>query len=192
MKQKKQVDQNLCHHLYKSKLKKVDLTTIVLVGLILATQGFCSVSANAPPRFILEEGDGADIVVRLREGTATPPGTVIYIARGFDPDGDQITFGLNEATLGPASSGLVTVTNSPSGNEANIVLNKYLDAEFETQHQLVLTLTDNNLGQGNFITQSLVIIVDDVNDNSPIFEPHQPSILVREHSATPLQLATIR
>ena len=47
------------------------------------------------------------------------------------------------------------------------------------------------LGNGKFITQSLLILVEDVNDNVPVFEPHTPSILVREHSSTPLQLISL-
>ena len=47
------------------------------------------------------------------------------------------------------------------------------------------------MGNGKFITQSLLILVEDINDNVPIFEPHTPSILVREHSSTPLQLTTL-
>jgi hypothetical protein len=47
---------------------------------------------------------------------------------------------------------------------------------------VVLTLTDGRLGEGNYITQSLLIIVEDVNDNAPIFKPYQPSISVREDS----------
>ena len=49
----------------------------------------------------------------------------------------------------------------------------------------------NRLGNGKFITQSLLILVEDINDNVPVFEPHTPSILVREHSSTPLQLTTL-
>ena len=47
------------------------------------------------------------------------------------------------------------------------------------------------LGFGKFITQSLLIIVEDINDNIPVFEPHTPSILVREHSSTPLELISL-
>lgn len=48
-----------------------------------------------------------------------------------------------------------------------------------------------SLGNGKFITQSLLILVEDVNDNVPVFESHTPSILVREHSSTPLQLISL-
>jgi cadherin 23 len=46
----------------------------------------------------------------------------------------------------------------------------------------VLTLTDGRLGEGNFITQSLLLLVEDVNDNAPVFRPHPPAVSVREDS----------
>ena len=65
---------------------------------------------------------------------------------------------------------LAEIVKEPDSNEANLILKKLLDAEDKGEHQLVLTLTDNRLGDGNFMTQSLLIIVEDINDNVPIFE----------------------
>lgn len=48
------------------------------------------------------------------------------------------------------------------------------------EYALVLTLTDGRLGHGNYITQSLLLLVEDVNDNTPIFKPYQPSIIIPE------------
>ena len=50
------------------------------------------------------------------------------------------------------------------------------------EYALVLTLTDGRLGEGNFITQSLLLLVEDVNDNVPIFRPHPTSLTLREDS----------
>jgi cadherin 23 len=55
---------------------------------------------------------------------------------------------------------------------------------------LVLTLTDGRLGQGNYVTQSLLLLVEDVNDNTPIFTSHQSSIVLREDAA-PGVIATL-
>ena len=85
---------------------------------------------------------------------------------------------------------LVSIENQ-SINEASVILNRFLDFEDKREHQLILTLTDSKLGS-NYITQSLLIIVEDVNDNVPIFESHTPSIQIREHSSTPLSLATLK
>lgn len=144
--------------------------------------------ANTPPKFVLDDPGGGDIVLRLKEGQDTPPGSVIYRAKAFDADGDPLTFGVlsEENTLG-----LVQVENQVNSNEASLVLRQSLDAENQKEHQLILTVTDGRLGAGNFITQSLLIVVEDVNDNVPIFEPHPPSIQVREHSATPLSLLSL-
>ena len=65
---------------------------------------------------------------------------------------------------------LAEIVKEPDSNEANLILKKLLDAEDKGEHQLVLTLTDNRLGDGNFMTQSLLIIVEDINDNVPVFE----------------------
>lgn len=43
-----------------------------------------------------------------------------------------------------------------------------------------MTLTDGRLGHGNYITQSLLLLVEDVNDNTPIFKPYQPSVVIPE------------
>lgn len=67
-------------------------------------------------------------------------------------------------------------------NEANIYLNEELDRENKDEYLIVLTLTDQHLGDGNFITQSLLILVEDINDNEPIFRPYQTAIEVPEDS----------
>lgn len=67
-------------------------------------------------------------------------------------------------------------------NEANIYLNEELDRENKDEYLIVLTLTDNHLGDGNFITQSLLLLVEDINDNEPIFRPYQTAIEVPEDS----------
>ena len=54
-------------------------------------------------------------------------------------------------------------------NEAAIYLEQELDAETKSEYQLILTLTDGHLGEGNFITQSMLILVEDINDNAPVF-----------------------
>lgn len=48
------------------------------------------------------------------------------------------------------------------------------------EYMLVLTLTDGKLGEGNFITQSMLLLVEDINDNVPVFKPHPTSITIRE------------
>lgn len=48
------------------------------------------------------------------------------------------------------------------------------------EYALVLTLTDGRLGLGNYVTQSFLLLVEDVNDNTPIFNHYQPSVSIKE------------
>ena len=96
--------------------------------------------ANSPPEFLLDQDQsrGGDIVIRLKEGPDTPPGTVVYRVKAFDADGDDLTFGLISSD---SNADLVDIVNE--SNEASIVLKRELDAEAQREHQLVLTLTDD-------------------------------------------------
>ncbi|CAH0553788.1 unnamed protein product, partial [Brassicogethes aeneus] len=120
-----------------------------------------------------------EIVLRLKEGGETPVGTLIYKLRGADPDGDRLLFGVRNSQV----SDIIRV-ESTSRTEASVFLNKELDREERDEYALVLTLTDGHLGQGNYVTQSLLLLVEDVNDNIPIFKNHQPSVMVREDEST--------
>ena len=93
----------------------------------------------------------------------------------MDPDGDRLTFG----ALGPAAD-LVTVKNT-GNNEAEVFLTRELDHEAGTEYQILLSLTDGHLGQDNFITQPLLILVEDTNDNVPVFTELPHAVVVQEH-----------
>lgn len=120
----------------------------------------------------------------------------------MDPDGDVLSFGVRDQ---PGSD--VIRVESMTQNEANVYLNKELDREVserfygrinknyglckwpfvdfrqtKDEYPLVLTLTDGKLGEGNYITQSLLILVEDINDNAPIFKPHPTTLTIREDS----------
>ncbi|XP_071565121.1 cadherin-23 [Temnothorax nylanderi] len=135
---------------------------------------YCS-ARNNPPRFLI---DGqTEIVLRLKEGPETPIGSLIYKLRGIDQDNDILTFGVRDQP----GSDVIRVENF-GFSEANIYLNKLLDRETRDEYALVLTLTDGRLGEGNFITQSLLLLVEDINDNVPVFRPHPTSLTLREDS----------
>ncbi|KAJ0175756.1 hypothetical protein K1T71_008915 [Dendrolimus kikuchii] len=135
-----------------------------------------SIAANRPPRFLI---DGqSEIVVRLKEGSETPVGSLIYRLRGVDPDGDPLQFGLRDQV----GSDIIRL-EAISSNEANIYLVKELDREIRDEYSFVLTLTDGHLGEGNFITQSFLLLVEDVNDNEPIFKSYPSAISVKEDAA---------
>lgn len=130
---------------------------------------------NHPPRFLIN--DQTEIVVRLKEGSETPAGSLIYHLRGVDPDGDPLTFGVRDF---PGND--ILRIERVSNTEADIYLKNELDRETKDEYSLVLTLTDGRLGDGNFITQSMLILVEDVNDNEPIFKPYQATISLPEDS----------
>ncbi|XP_063360334.1 cadherin-23 [Cydia amplana] len=158
---------------------RVRLKCIIAVWLSLVL----GVSANRPPRFLIE--GQSEIVVRLKEGADTPVGSLIYRLRGIDPDGDDLKFGIRDQ-LGSNILRIEAITT----NEANIYLVKELDREIRDEYSFVLTLTDGHLGEGNFITQSFLLLVEDVNDNEPIFKPYPSAITVKE-DASPGILTTV-
>lgn len=149
--------------------------TALLLALFAVEFGAVSGYTNHPPRFLI---DGqTEIVLRLKEGNETPAGSLIYHLRGYDQDGDPLSFGVREV-IGNEILRIEKVGNA----EANIYLKKELDRETKDEYGLVLTLTDGHLGEGNFITQSMLILVEDVNDNEPIFKPYQSTVVIPENS----------
>ncbi|XP_049696338.2 cadherin-23 [Helicoverpa armigera] len=168
-------------HPTRVRLKPVQYKCIIGFWLLLNILEV--VVANRPPRFLI---DGqSEIVVRLKEGPDTPIGSLIYRLRGVDPDGDSLQFGIRDQ-LGSDILRLEAI----SSNEANIYLVKELDREVRDEYTFVLTLTDGHLGDGNFITQSFLLLVEDVNDNEPIFKPYPSAITVKE-DASPGILTTV-
>ncbi|KPM07825.1 cadherin-23-like protein [Sarcoptes scabiei] len=132
---------------------------------------------NLPPRFKTEGSDfdsQSEIVVRVKEGDSSLK-KEIYHLHGEDPDNDPLTFGV----LGTLGKDILRI-ESISANEAKIYLKKELDREIQDSYTLVLTLTDGKLGKGNYITKSLLLIVEDINDNAPIFRPYRTAVLIRE------------
>ncbi|KAJ8962164.1 hypothetical protein NQ318_018121 [Aromia moschata] len=183
----KNVIRTFCGYFIKIKFKSERrlFYSYHLISTIFLLLNFSikSVSCNRPPRFLI---DGqTEIVLRLKEGADTPVGTLIYKLRGFDADGDSLKFGIRSS---PESNVIRVESTSPT--EANVYLNKLLDREEQDEYALVLTLTDGHLGHGNYITQSLLLLVEDINDNTPVFKNYQPSITIRE-DAEPGTIATL-
>uniref|UniRef100_A0A182QBJ4 Cadherin domain-containing protein n=1 Tax=Anopheles farauti TaxID=69004 RepID=A0A182QBJ4_9DIPT len=134
-----------------------------------------AVSCNRAPVFLID--DHAEIVIRLKEFPETPVGTLIYRLRGYDADGDPLTFGVQKS----ADSHIIRLKQN-SSNEAYVYLNHELDREAREEYTLILTLTDGRLGEGNFVTQSFLLLVEDINDNEPIFKPFASVLEVAEDS----------
>ncbi|XP_046805505.1 cadherin-23 [Lucilia cuprina] len=143
---------------------------IILLILLQTTQ------ANRPPRFMIE--GQSEIVLRLKESPETEVGTLIYTLKGFDPDNDPLTFGKR-----PSHDSEVIRIENKGSNEAYVYLAKELDRETQDEYSIVLTLTDNHYNDFNYVTQSFLLLVEDINDNAPIFLPYQSAIEIPENSA---------
>lgn len=82
---------------------------------------------------------------------------------------------------GTYDSDIITVRNL-NDHEAGIYLEKELDRETKDAYTIILTLTDNKLGEGRYVTQSLLLLVEDVNDSEPVFSSYPSAIEVPENS----------
>ncbi|XP_022239300.1 cadherin-23-like [Limulus polyphemus] len=132
--------------------------------------------SNNPPRFAI--GGISEIVVRVQEGPESQ-GKLLYRLNGEDPDEDKLTYGV----MGPVGKDLLRF-ESVGKTDANVYLRHELDREVKDSYSFVLTLTDGKLREGYYITQTMLIIVEDVNDNEPVFKPFRSTISVREDAVT--------
>ncbi|XP_036234309.2 cadherin-23 isoform X2 [Bactrocera oleae] len=149
---------------YSSSIALLLLTTLQVVV------------CNRPPRFAIDGGQ-SEIVLRLKESPETAVGSHIYTLKGVDPDNDPLVFGKRSSH----DSDVIRIENTGE-NEANVYLAKALDRELQDEYSIVLTLTDNRYNDYNFVTQSFLLLVEDINDNAPIFLPYQSAIEIPESS----------
>ncbi|KAI1285640.1 Cadherin-23 [Halotydeus destructor] len=156
-----------------------------LAGLPMWAEAAYS-APNFPPKFVSTDGTSyaSEIIVHVREGP-TDVGKQIARLVGKDADNDHLTFGV----MGTIASEIVRVENS-GDNEANVYLRKELDRETRDSYAVVLTLTDGKLGKGNFITRTMLIIVEDINDEAPVFRPFRTTIRLSE-DASPAIVETV-
>ncbi|XP_017067176.2 LOW QUALITY PROTEIN: cadherin-23 [Drosophila eugracilis] len=160
----------LRHRIYPRYISSIYIQVIILTTLISL------VASNRPPRFTI---DGqSEIVLRLKESPETKVGTLIYTLKGFDPDNDPLTFGKRNSH----DSEIIRIENT-GGNEAKVFLAKELDRETQDEYAIVLTLTDSHYTDHNYVTQSFLLLVEDINDNAPTFLPYQNAIEIPEGSA---------
>ncbi|XP_043655694.1 cadherin-23 [Drosophila teissieri] len=146
------------------------------VQVIILTTLISLVASNRPPRFAI---DGqSEIVLRLKESPETKVGTLIYTLKGYDPDNDPLTFGKRNSH----DSEIIRIENT-GGNEAKVFLARELDRELQDEYAIVLTLTDSHYSDHNYVTQSFLLLVEDINDNVPTFLPYQNAIEIPEGSA---------
>ncbi|KAI8045584.1 cadherin-23 [Drosophila gunungcola] len=158
------------------KSPRYKTSCIKCIQVIILTTLISLVASNRPPRFAI---DGqSEIVLRLKESPETKVGTLIYTLKGYDPDNDPLTFGKRNSH----DSEIIRIENT-GGNEAKVFLAKELDRELQDEYAIVLTLTDSHYSDHNYVTQSLLLLVEDINDNVPSFLPYQNAIEIPEGSA---------
>ncbi|KAK2717587.1 hypothetical protein QYM36_006383, partial [Artemia franciscana] len=61
----------------------------------------------------------------------------------------------------------------------------------ESEYNILLTLTDGKSGESSHITQSLLLLVEDINDNAPIFKPFPTSVEIPENGDFPKIIVTV-
>lgn len=145
-------DDHRRRHLLLSPRSRHNLQPFVMqaAAFMLLLLPLCQgLAGNLPPRFTTDpNGPGSEIVVVVKEGPESLGKEILRIA-GEDPDGDELTFGVQA----PAGNELIKIVNHvPSRNSAVIYLNKELDRETKDSYSLVLTLTDGKLGTDKFVS----------------------------------------
>ncbi|GAB6026551.1 hypothetical protein CHUAL_012969 [Chamberlinius hualienensis] len=125
-------------------------------------------TGNQPPRFVLPENE---LLLQVKEGNAI--GDLIYTLVGSDPEGQELHFDVR----GQIGGELLDIQKI-NRTAANVYLKKELDRETQDEYQLILTLSDGS--RENVIEQSLQILVQDINDNQPVFSPYNSTIYIKE------------
>lgn len=146
----------------RRNLQPFVMQPFILLALLLPVGMGMASKSNLPPRFTTDpNGPGSEIVVVVKEGPESVGKEMLRVA-GEDPDGDELTFGVQA----PAGNELIKIVNHvPSRNSAVIYLNKELDRETKDSYSLVLTLTDGKLGTDKFVSIPL---------SSYSLRPHPP------------------
>ncbi|KAH8413012.1 hypothetical protein KR009_007416 [Drosophila setifemur] len=124
-------------------------------------------------------------MVRISVPENAELGTPLYAAHAHDKDSGssgQVTYSL----VGDAGRRLFAI----DPRSGHLVLSKHLDYETLQRHSLVVTATD---GGAPPLSTNLTILVDvqDVNDNPPVFEREEYSVNVSESRAINAQIIQV-
>lgn len=128
--QKKEFVPHLIPSIFHRSAYLVALTILLLSPLEISAEN------NVLPQFVLKEGQ-SEIVLRLKEGPATPTGSRVYKLKGIDRDGDPLTFGLR----GQVANELLRIENLGK-DEANLYLKKELDREVKNNNSTTVLEED--------------------------------------------------
>ncbi|XP_077999715.1 cadherin-23-like [Glandiceps talaboti] len=144
---------------------------------------FQLVAANTPPSFDpIPDSDPQQYYdmdkERYREDAIV--GSYLYTLKASDPDGDPITFSVNEDD----HFDLYNQTDT----EATVYLKKALDYETATRHDITWFLDDS---VNSAVRTGVSIYVTDVNDNAPVFDRPSYTEDVHENETIGTTLLTV-
>ncbi|ODM91181.1 Protocadherin beta-15 [Orchesella cincta] len=149
---------------------------LLVLSLLLITK------ANFIPDFVPNDRTS---VLYVPEGQ--PNGTSIRRLQGVDSNYDTLTFGIKSFTENENPFFVERVSKT----EADLRLKMELDRENVSEYWIDLTLVDGRVPYPGKI-QFLLVIVQDLNDNSPIFEPFNDTFSIVENSEVPTQVAKLK
>ncbi|XP_028304678.1 cadherin EGF LAG seven-pass G-type receptor 1 isoform X4 [Gouania willdenowi] len=118
-----------------------------------------------------------------------PAGTRVITLKATDPDDGEagrLEYSI-EALFDKRSDDLFKI-DSQSGS---ITTSQPLDREVQTSHFFKVTVTDNGTPKRT-LTSSLLVMVSDTNDHSPVFEQNEYRVSIRENVEVGFEVMTIR
>lgn len=140
-------------------------------------------------------------MVRISVPENAELGTPLFAAHAHDKDSGssgQVTYSLSSASSSSSSSNATQrgVNRNPQASlfaidarSGHLVLSRHLDYETSQRHSLTVTATDGGIPP---LSADLTIIVDvqDVNDNPPVFEREEYAVNVSESRAINAQVSS--
>ncbi|XP_017834448.4 cadherin-related family member 1 isoform X7 [Callithrix jacchus] len=139
-------------------------------ALALGLLRLCLVQANFAPHFFdngVGSTNGNMALFSLSEDT--PVGSHVYTLNGTDPEGDPISYHIS---FDPSTRSVFSVDPT----FGNITLVEELDREREDEIEAIISISDGL----NLVTEKVVILVTDANDEAPRFIQEPYIVLVPE------------
>nr|XP_054098198.1 cadherin-related family member 1-like [Callithrix jacchus] len=139
-------------------------------ALALGLLRLCLVQANFAPHFFdngVGSTNGNMALFSLPEDT--PVGSHVYTLNGTDPEGDPISYHIS---FDPSARSVFSVDPT----FGNITLVEELDREREDEIEAIISISDGL----NLVTEKVVILVTDANDEAPRFIQEPYIVLVPE------------
>uniref|UniRef100_UPI00398F8414 protocadherin gamma-B5-like n=1 Tax=Pristiophorus japonicus TaxID=55135 RepID=UPI00398F8414 len=114
---------------------------------------------------------------RLEIAESTIPGTRFLLENAHDPDVG--TNSIREYKLSPNEKFSLDVQHRGEWQLVHLVLEKSLDREEDSSHQLLLRAIDGGTPQQSGITEITITVLDS-NDNAPVFQQTLYTVILKE------------